>query len=58
MMLKSGVYKMNKKWSKYKFNTFSELEKFWESKFDYFKDSNLKTKVIGTTLYVFNGKLE
>ena len=49
---------MNKKWSKYKFNTFSELEKFWESKFDYFKDSNLKTKVIGTTLYVFNGKLE
>ena len=50
---------MNTKWTKYKFNTFDELEEYWESNFDYFADNNLKTKVIGTTLYVFKGvKLE
>mgnify|MGYP003152114345 CR=1 FL=1 len=50
---------MNTKWTKYKFNTFDELTEYWESNFDYFADNNLKTKVIGTTLYVFKGvKLE
>ena len=53
-----GASKMNTKWTKYKFNTFDELAKYWESNFDKFADNNLKTKVIGTTLYVFKGKLE
>ena len=53
-----GASKMNTKWTKYKFNTFDELEEYWESNFDYFADNNLKTKVIGTTLYVFARKLE
>ena len=47
------------KWTKYKFNTFDELAKYWESNFDKIADYNLKTKVIGTTLYVFKSiKLE
>jgi len=46
------------KWTKHKFNTFNELEKYWESNFDYFAENNLRTKVIGTTLYVFNRKLK
>jgi len=41
------------KWTKHKFNTFEELEEYWELNFDKFADNNLKTKVIGTTLYVF-----
>ena len=43
---------------KYTFASFEDLEKFWVGSFDYFKDRNDKTKVIGTTLYVFKGKLE
>ena len=43
---------------KYTFANFEDLEKFWVGSFDYFKDRNDKTKVIGTTLYVFKGKLE
>ena len=43
---------------KYTFASFEDLEKFWEGSFDYFNDRNDKTKVIGTTLYVFKGKLE
>ena len=43
---------------KYTFANFEDLEKFWEGSFDYYQDRNDKTKVIGTTLYVFKGKLE
>ena len=41
-----------------KFKTFKDLEKFWEDNFDFYAENKLKTKVIGTTLYVFNGKLD
>ncbi len=49
---------MKPKWTKFKFKTFKDLEKFWEDNFDFYAENKLKTKVIGTTLYVFNGKLD
>ena len=43
---------------KYTFANFEDLEKFWVGSFDYYESRGEKTKVIGTTLYVFNRKLE
>ena len=43
---------------KYTFASFEDLEKFWVGNFDYYKDRNDRTKVIGTTLYIFSRKLE
>ena len=38
---------------KYTFASFEDLEKFWEGNFDYYKNRGDKSKVIGTTLYIF-----
>ena len=43
---------------KYTFANFEDLEKFWVGSFDYYKNRNDKTKVIGTNLFVFSRKLE
>ena len=39
---------------KYTFASFGDLEKFWIGNFDYHKDKGVKTKVIGTTLFIFS----
>ena len=38
---------------KYTFASFEDLEKFWEGNFEYYKNRGDKSKVIGTTLYIF-----
>ena len=42
---------------KYTFASFEDLEKFWVGNFDYHKNRNDRTKVIGTNLFVFSRNL-